>query len=48
MNDGGKATHIVFTSEALYREIDNLKDHKAIGVDRASLFYLEEMQGRFL
>ena len=26
----GKAKHIIFTSEALYREIDNLKDNKAI------------------
>ena len=40
-NDDGKAIHIVFTSEALYREIDNLKDHKASGVDRASPFHLE-------
>ena len=36
-NDDGKAIHIVFTSEALYREIDNLKDHKAIGVDKLAL-----------
>ena len=32
-NDDEKAIHIVFTSEALYREINNLKDNKAIGVD---------------
>ena len=32
-NDDGKA---IFTLEALHREIDNLKDNKAIGVDKAS------------
>ena len=32
-NDDGKA---IFTLEALHREIDNLKDNKAIGLDKAS------------
>ena len=37
-NDDGKN---IFTLEALYREIDNLKDNKAIGVDKASPIILK-------
>ena len=34
----------IFTLETQHREIDNLKDNKAIGVDKASPLILE-MQG---
>ena len=35
----GKA---IFSLEALYREIDNLKDNKAIGMDKASHIILKK------
>ena len=37
-NDDGM---VIFTMEALYQEIDNLKDNEAIGVDKASPIILK-------
>ena len=37
-NDDGKT---IFTLEALYQEIDKLKDNKAIGIDKASPIILK-------